>query len=201
VTDLVADGRLARTLGLWLGFFAAALILHLILNWLPLLLQGRGLSKVDAAAAQIAFNIVGAAGAMLAGFGLDRSVRPAGVALAVVAVPAALLALALGPPVMVFVTLAAGLLGAGVLAQTIVLYGAAGACYPESILGTGLGAAVGASRVGALAGPSLGAVLLSAGRSPTEVLTSLAPVVLSAAACVIWLGWRAPRPAPTEVAA
>src|SRR5258708_37486884 len=59
ISDLFADGRQARTLTLWVGFFAAALTLHLMLNWLPLLLQGRGLAKSDAVAAQVAFNLMG----------------------------------------------------------------------------------------------------------------------------------------------
>lgn len=200
VSDLFAEGRFARTLILWLGLFAATLTLYLMLNWLPLLLQARGLSKDDAAVAQAALNLFGAAGALVAGFGFDTRWRAASIALAIAAVPGALSALAQGAPALTLTALAAGVLGAGVLAQTVVLYGAASDCYPEAVRGTGMGAAVGASRVGALAGPSLAAVLLSAGRSPTEVLASLLPVVLTAGACVIWLAWRK-RPAAAEVAA
>jgi AAHS family 3-hydroxyphenylpropionic acid transporter len=94
--------------------------------------------------------------------------------------------------------LGAALLGAGVLALHVIPYGAAGACYPPAIRGAGMGGVVGASRVGALSGPSLAAALLAAGRSPAEVLTSLVPVVLTAAACVAWLSWR---PAPRAAAA
>ena len=193
VSDLFAEGRLARTVVMWVGFFAAALTLHLILNWLPLLMEGRGLSRGAAATAQVAFNIVGAAGALIAARGLDTRLRPASVMLAVAAVPAALLAIAQGPPALALVMSAAGLLGAGILAQTVVLFGVAGDCYPKAIRGTGMGAAVGATRVGSLVGPSLGAVLVTAGRSPPEVLTALLPVVFVAAVCVVWLGWRAPR--------
>jgi AAHS family 3-hydroxyphenylpropionic acid transporter len=198
ISDLFTDGRLPRTLVLWLGFFAGALTLHLMLNWLPLLLQGRGLAKGDAAAAQVAFNLVGAAGALVAGLGVDTRWRPLSVALAIAAVPAALLVVAQAPPALTAMALGAALLGAGVLALHVILYGAAGACYPPTIRGTGMGGVVGASRVGALCGPSLAAALLAAGHSPAEVLTSLLPVVLTAAACVAWLSWR---PAPRAAAA
>lgn len=193
VSELVHSGRLARTLVIWAGFFASALTLHLMLNWLPLLLQGRGLSKNDAGLAQVAFNIMGAGGALLAGRLLDTRLRGLGVVVSVAAIPAALLLVAEAPAQALGLAMAAGLLGAGVLSVTVVLYGVAGDCYPSWIRGTGMGAAVGASRVGALAGPSLAAALLSAGRTPAQVLVSLLPVVLAAGLCVGWLTW--PRPA------
>jgi AAHS family 3-hydroxyphenylpropionic acid transporter len=201
ISDLFTDGRLARTLALWLGIFAGALTLHLILNWLPLLLQGRGLAKADAAAAQVAFNLVGAAGALIVGAGLDTRWRSASVILAIAAVPIALLAVAQAPAQAAAMILAAGALGAGVIALQVIVYAVAGECYPPAIRGTGMGGIVGASRVGALSGPTLAAVLLSAGRTPTEVLTSLVPVVLTAGACVAWLGWPRRRALTTAPAA
>ena len=194
VSDLFARGRVARTLVLWVASLATALILHLILNWMPLLLQDKGVARTVAAAAQVGFNLVGAGGALLTGIGLDTRWRAISVIGALLAIPLAVVALAQGPSAPALVIAAAGLLGAGLLAQTVVIYGVAGDCYPETIRGTGLGTVVGASRLGSLAGPSLAAVLVSAGRTPTEVLTSLLPVALTAAVCVVWLSWR-PRAA------
>jgi AAHS family 3-hydroxyphenylpropionic acid transporter len=194
VSDLFADGRAARTLVLWIASLATALILHLILNWMPLLLQDKGAARMVAAAAQVGFNLVGASGALLTGVGLDTRWRALSVVGALLAIPLSVLALAQGPSAPAFVIGAAGLLGAGLLAQTVIIYGVAGDCYPETIRGTGMGTVVGASRLGSLAGPSIAALLLSQGRTPTEVLTSLLPVALTAAACLVWLSWR-PRPA------
>jgi AAHS family 3-hydroxyphenylpropionic acid transporter len=109
------------------------------------------------------------------------------------------LALAQGPSTPVPIAAAAALLGAGVLAQAVILYGVAGDAYPQAIRGTGVGAVVGSSRVGSLAGPSVAAVLLSAGRTPTEVLISLLPVVLAAAVCLVWLSRRS-KAAPVATA-
>jgi len=201
LSEVFADGRRARTLALWIGVFAAALTLHLILNWLPLLLQGRGLTKGDAAAAQVAFNIVGAGGALVAGLGLDTRWRPLSVALAIAAAPAALLAVAQAPAQAAGMVAAAGLLGAGVLALHVILYGAAGDTYPARIRGTGMGGVVAASRIGALSGPALAAVLLGSGRSPAEVLASVLPVILAAGACVGWLGWPRRRAPAAEASA
>jgi AAHS family 3-hydroxyphenylpropionic acid transporter len=189
VSEVLGEGRLARTLVIWAGFFAAALMLHLMLNWLPLLLQGRGLSKSEAALAQTAFNLLGAGGALVAGLSLDTRARPLGVAASVAAIPIALLLVAEAPAQGTAMALAAALLGAGVLALNVILYGAAGDCYPARVRGAGLGAAVGATRLGALAGPTLAAVLLNAGRTPEQVLISLMPVVLAAGLCAAWLTW------------
>jgi AAHS family 3-hydroxyphenylpropionic acid transporter len=189
VSELFTEGRLARTLALWLGFFAAALTLHLMLNWLPLLLQGRGLTKADAAAAQVAFNLIGAGGALIAGLGLGGRWRPLSLLFAIAAAPIAILTVAEAPAALAAMVAAAGLLGAGVLALHVILYGAAGDCYPERIRGTGMGGVVAASRIGALSGPALAAMLLSAGRSPADVLASVLPVIVTAGACVAWLGW------------
>jgi len=200
VSDLFAGGRMARTLVIWVASLAAALILHLILNWMPLLLQDKGVGRSVAAAAQVGFNLVGAGGALLTGISLDKGWRAIGVVGALVAVPLAVLALAQGPSAPALVIIAAGLLGAGILAQTVIIYGVAADCYPETIRGTGMGTAAGSSRLGSLAGPSIAAILVSAGRTPTEVLTSLLPVALIAAICLVWLIWR-PRAAPVATEA
>ena len=190
VAELFAYGRLARTLTVWLGFLVANLTLHLLLSWLPLLLQGRGLSKDEAALAQFAFNAGGAAAALVAGLGLDTRWRPASVAFSVIAIPAALWLVANAPAHVAGMAAYALLLGGGILAAQVILYSVAGGLYPPPVRGTGMGAAIGVGRIGSLAGPTLAAMLLSAGQSPTEVLTSLLPVVLACGLCVAWLGWR-----------
>jgi AAHS family 3-hydroxyphenylpropionic acid transporter len=189
IAEVFADGRLGRTLTLWLGFFVATLTLHLLLSWLPLLLQGRGLSKGDAAIAQFAFNAGGAAAALVAGLGLDTRWRGASVAFSVAAIPAALLLVANAPAQMAGMSAFALLLGGGILAAQVILYSVAGGLYPTSLRGTGIGAAIGVGRLGSLAGPTLAALLLSAGQTSTQVLTSLLPVVLACGLAVAWLGW------------
>ena len=190
IADLFAQGRLSRTLILWLGFFVATLTLHLLLSWLPLLLQGRGLSKGDAALAQFAFNAGGAAAALIAGLGLDSRWRPVSVAFAVVAIPAALLLVANAPAQAAGMAAFALLLGGGILAAQVILYSVAGGLYAPNLRGTGIGSAIGVGRLGSLAGPTLAALLLSAGQSSAQVLTSLLPVVLACGLAVAWLGWR-----------
>jgi AAHS family 3-hydroxyphenylpropionic acid transporter len=189
-TALFGDGRAARTLTLWVGFLLMALALHLMLNWLPILLQAQGLSKTDAALAQVGFNLGGAAGALGVGVLMDTRWRRPTIVASVAALAAVLMVLAAlhGSAVVE----AAAILGGAVLAVQVILYAVAGALYPQAIRGTGLGAAVGFSRVGSIAGPASAALLLASGGSAAQVLTGLLPIVIVGGICVLALGWREP---------
>ena len=188
--ELFGDGRLPRTLVLWTGFFLAVLTLHLLLNWLPLLLTAQGLTKSQAALAQVGFNVGGAAGALTVGRMLDTRLRSLGVALSVIALPAVLLSLALihGPATAAL----AIMLGGAILALQVILFSVAGAFYPEHIRGTGLGVTVGVGRTGSIVGPLLAGILLAAGGSSVQVLMGLLPMAVVGGACAAFLAWRAP---------
>jgi AAHS family 3-hydroxyphenylpropionic acid transporter len=188
IRALFGEGRAARSVALWLGFFLMALALHLMLNWLPLLLQAQGLSKSQAALAQVGFNLGGAACALGVGVLMDTAWRRLALAAAVAALPALLLGLAAmhGPAIMGL----AVILGGAVLAVQVVLYALAGVLYPQAVRGTGLGVGVAFSRVGSIAGPAFAAALLASGGSASQVLTGLLPIVLIGGACVLALGWR-----------
>jgi len=162
-----------------------------MLSWLPLLLQGRGLSKSEAALAQIGFNAGGAAAALLAGVLLDTRWRRTSLVVSVVTLPVALFLLSAAPAIMVEMFALAVLLGAGILASSVVLYGVSGGLYPRQARGAGIGAAVGVGRFGSLAGPTFAALLLAAGRSPQEILASVLPIVVACGVCVLALAWRA----------
>jgi MFS transporter, AAHS family, 3-hydroxyphenylpropionic acid transporter len=82
------------------------------------------------------------------------------------------------------------LLGGAILAQQVIVYAAAGASYPASDRGTGMGAAVAAGRLGSLTGPLFAASLLAAGQSPSKVLIGVLPVVVVCGISAGLLGWR-----------
>ena len=187
--EIFGEGRAGRTLLLWAACFLALLTLYLLLNWLPTLLEGRGLSKSQAAGAQIAFNVGGAACAVLVGKMLDSRYRRAGIIGAFTAVLIALFGLGnltLATESVLVLTL---LLGGGVIASQGILYGIAADCYSAAHRGAGVGAAIALGRIGSIAGPLLAAVLIGAGRTPAEVLTGIAPIVIVCGVVVAVLGW------------
>jgi MFS transporter, AAHS family, 3-hydroxyphenylpropionic acid transporter len=187
---LFGQGRAARSVTLWIGFLLMALALHLMLNWLPLLLQAQGLSKSQAALAQVGFNLGGAAAALGVGVLMDSGWRRFAVVASVVALPALLVAVAAlhGPAIIGL----AVLLGGAILAVQVILYAVAGVLYPQAVRGTGLGVGVAFSRVGSIAGPAFAAALLASGGSAAQVLTGLMPIAIVGGICVLALGWRKP---------
>ena len=74
-TAILSAGRAPRTLLLWVSFFLGLLSLYLLINWLPTLLMSDGLTRSQAAGAQIGFNIGGGLAALLIGHLLEGSLR------------------------------------------------------------------------------------------------------------------------------
>lgn len=194
---LFADGRLYGTLLLWIGFFFTLLLLHLFLNWLPLLVLDLGLPKSAAAAAAIWFNLGGCTGALALAF-LVAWIRPGVLLLGVYgALAASLLGLSgLGsaPENLAPLAFAAGVFING---APFLLYGLAPELYAAPVRGAGVGAAVAAGRVGSVAGPAVVGVLMTAGLSASNLFLTALPLALVAGACVSMRFWRA-HSAPSE---
>lgn len=192
---ILAAGRTVPTLLLWISFFLGLLMLYLLLSWLPTLLVGNGMSKPQAAAAQIAFNLGGGLAALLMGQLLEGRLRPAAVVTTFVALPALVVLLSTAPSQLGVTMLIVFLLGCAVLAAQAFLYAAAPACYPTSIRGVGVGAAVAVGRIGSIVGPKLGGVLKAAGHSYSQLLTDLLPIVVVGSITAIALAWYTRRDA------
>lgn len=188
--ELFGRGRSFSTLSLWLGFFLIVLTLHLMLNWLPLLLLGRGLLKSQASFAQFAFGVCGAAAAFCLGALLDSRWQRLSIAVSLIMCPVAMLLIAVAPPRAALLLGLASLLGSAILASQVIVYAVASAVYPVAARGTGVGAAVAAGRLGSLVGPLFAASLLASGRSSAQVLIGVLPIAVAGGLCVGFLGWR-----------
>jgi AAHS family 3-hydroxyphenylpropionic acid transporter len=186
---IFAGGRAMRTILLWLSFFFGLLLLYLLVNWLPTLLVSDGLTRIQAAGAQIVFNVGGAIAALLIGYLLGGRVRNASILITFVALPLLLVALAKAPADVSIVVVTVFLLGCSVIAAQAFLYVTAPVVYPTTIRGIGVGAAVAVGRVGSIVGPKLGGILKSAGHAPSQLLIDLVPMVLVGSICAMWLAW------------
>jgi AAHS family 3-hydroxyphenylpropionic acid transporter len=81
-------------------------------------------------------------------------------------------------------------LGGAVLAQQIILFAVASVSYPSGMRGTALGAAIGVGRLGSLIGPLFAAWLIAGGKSSSQVLIGILPMVIVAGLIVVLLGWQ-----------
>jgi MFS transporter, AAHS family, 3-hydroxyphenylpropionic acid transporter len=187
---IFADGRAVKTILLWLSFFLGLLLLYLLLNWLPTLMVSDGLSRLEAAAAQIGFNIGGALAAVLIGYLLGGRLRNAAVVLTFLALPILLVALAKAPSQVTIIVVIVTLLGCAVIAAQAFLYATAPTTYPTSIRGVGVGTAVAMGRIGSIVGPKLGGVLKAAGHGPSRLLMDLLPIVIVGSVCALLLAWN-----------
>lgn len=181
---LFAEGRLVPTLMIWLGFLCSVAVLYLLLNWLPLLLVGKGFSSSEASTVQLVFNIGGSTGALLLGWMITRVSSRAVFAVVGVAIAAALVGLSLLEHNMTGAIIAGLIIGIFANGFVFLLYGQAGAYYPTAIRGAGVGCAVALGRVGAIIGPLLAGILLSANQNSSDVLMSILPLVVVAAIAV-----------------
>jgi AAHS family 3-hydroxyphenylpropionic acid transporter len=187
---LFGEGRTATTVVLWAAFFLVVLTLHLMLNWLPLLLMGRGLSSNHAVFSQAAFSVGSALTGLTVGMLLDSRWKRSAIAVSVVALPAVLLLTATCPPWAGLLIGLAFLLGGSITSEQIIIFAVIGAHYDIASRGTATGAAVAVGRVGSLIGPLVAGLLLAAGHSPAQVLVGILPIALLGGASVALLGWR-----------
>jgi AAHS family 3-hydroxyphenylpropionic acid transporter len=191
---LFGDGQLARTLLLWFSFFLALLTMYLLLNWLPTLLVGRGMSRQDASLVQLSFNLLGALGSISAGVLMDRISLRLVVVGAFLSAAACLLLLADVTPLLTAAVAVGGLVGITMSATQALMYALAPRLYRTEVRGTGVGAAVAVGRLGSAVGPLLAAAFLTAGRTPRAVLQMLVPVMLVAGVAVLILVMLMERP-------
>jgi MFS transporter, AAHS family, 3-hydroxyphenylpropionic acid transporter len=187
---LFGEGRTTTTGLLWVAFFLIVLTLHLMLNWLPLLLMGRGLSGNYAVLSQAAFSVGSALTGLAVGTLLDSRWKRMAITVSVVALPAILLVTAICPPWAGLLIALAFLLGGSITSEQIIILAVIGARYDIASRGTATGAAVAVGRVGSLVGPLVAGMLLASGRSPAQVMIGILPIVLVGGTSVALLGWR-----------
>jgi AAHS family 3-hydroxyphenylpropionic acid transporter len=183
---LFGEGRAAATLLLWSASLLSLVILHLLLNWLPLLVAAKGHSAGDGAAAALAFNVAGAVGAVALGLVADRAGVRRTMLVAYLALGAAMAAIASATGVSVILATAA-VAGFALIGASYVLYGLAPRLYPPQVCSAAAGAAVGAGRIGSILGPLVAGGMRQAGWSAGFVLDAMVPVALAAGAAVITL--------------
>ena len=183
---LFGAGRAPTTLLLWMALFIEMLLIYVLVNWMPVLLIGRGFSPVQAGRIQIVFNIGGVAGILVYGWLMDRSSRRATALTMYGCVIAALAALA---GVHGFSTTALVALCVGVFAVggQMVLHSIVPTYYPTMMRSSGVGWGLAMGRLGSIAGPVLAGELLQAGLSPTRLLAAGVPVLGVAALGVLGL--------------
>ncbi len=131
-------------------------------TWLPNLMQLAGYNLGSALTFALALNLGAVAGSVITAWAGTRfGPVPAAIAAAAVAA-VALVVLVTGPPVaVVYIMLV--LAGVGTHGTQCLIIAAVASHYPAHLRGTALGWALGVGRIGAVAAPQIGGLLLAAG--------------------------------------
>jgi AAHS family 3-hydroxyphenylpropionic acid transporter len=183
---LFGEGRLSTTLSLWLAFGGTLVVLYLMTGWLPTLVVAEGLSRVDGDLAALSFNVTSTAGGLVIGLAVDRFGLRRPMIGSYVGLIAAMAGLAVAhafPAILAF----AGLAGFFAIGAQFSLYAVSPTYYPASARAMGVGAAVGAGRIGSIIGPSMASALRTAHASSGQVIAVTLPVIVVAGAAAVAL--------------
>ncbi|MFP3460934.1 aromatic acid/H+ symport family MFS transporter [Arthrobacter globiformis] len=169
-------------------------------TWLPNLMQLAGYNLGSALTFALALNLGAVVGSVATAWAGTRF-GPVPTAVAAAAVAAvALLVLVAGPPVTV-VYLMLVLAGVGTHGTQCLIIAAVASHYPAHLRGTALGWALGVGRIGAVAAPQAGGLLLAAGLGVNSNFLAFAGAAAVSALLLIAVGAKTIRTTSTPVGA
>lgn len=199
--ELLGPGTRVPTLLLW-GFALLVFVTaHVLTSWTPALLVMFGF---ESTVAPIGLTFT-SLGAILGGLYIVWSVKAWGItravtAAAVVTIVFLVLVGLVGGGGQALLLLLLVAVGAGVGACQVAVLAMAVSAYPKEARTAGVGYAAAAGRVGSIAGPVLGGVLIALSFGPSAVvLVSAVPIVVALVLSVA-LGRRLVRQEPTDLA-
>lgn len=194
VALLFGAGLTRSTLAFWVTSFMGLLLVYGLNTWLPQIMRQAGYQLGTALALLLVLNVGAVVGLLVAGRVADRigTRRATLIWFAAAAVFLALLSIRLpGAGVYVSVLLA----GVFVFSAQVLVYAYVAQVYPAAARGAALGAASGIGRLGAITGPLLTGVLLSAGLAYPWGFYLFAAVAVAGALAVAVVN-RDPAPQP-----
>jgi len=174
VKRLFTDGFGGITLAIWTVYIMVLMANYFLHSWIPILIRAEGLSIREMGLVTTMLGWGGIAGALVAGFLLDKRGFITLVGFFVLACPFTAI---IGWPGLSVILLSAAVFAAGffMIGIAVGMSSAMGIIYPTPIRANGAGWALAIGRFGAILGPLVGAWLIAAQLSVQQLF--LAPVV------------------------
>jgi AAHS family 3-hydroxyphenylpropionic acid transporter len=185
LSALFGRGQRLISVALWIAFIVTLAQLYILLNWLPTLIENRGLTGFGTTGA-LMLNVGSIAGAFLVGYMCDKwgARWPMVFVYAVMILSMLALTQVSGLWSVIIVCAIAGF---AVVGAQFALYGLAPQFYPDAVRGASAGAAVAAGRVGSVVGPAAAGILLGTGLTAGEVILTTIPIIAVGGAAVLML--------------
>lgn len=188
IASLFAGGWRLDTTALWIAFFSCLLTTYLVFSWAPALLAQAGFDIATSSLGLAVFNLGGVAGALGAAGLMPRlGSRPVMLTMAGggVAGAAFLAILPGGATPTSLLLLALAIEGGFINAAQTSLYALSAQIYPAALRSTGVGAAAGIGRTGAIISSFVGAAILAGGWSSYFAVLGTGMVVTFLALAII----------------
>ncbi len=201
VSALFAPRLALATCLLWAMNLLNLLGNYFILFWMPAILHSQGFTPSRAILGGSMYALGSILGALITAPIVDR--LGAERVLSAVLVIGALAVLSIGLLPLPFAALAGVicLTGIGIGGCQHGINSLSGRIYPPSIRSTGAGWALGSGRIGNIAGPLVGGILLSLGWLPTDIFLAAAGPAFCVALCMVMLGRTTQRAALRQMPA
>lgn len=194
VGELFGRGLLASTLLFAVASFCGLLLAYGLSTWLPTIMQRSGYGLGPSISFLLVLNLGAIVGSISAARIADRIGSKPVVAAAFAASATAILVLSVKPPVLVSFVLVA-VAGLGSIGGQILVNGFVATRYPDRIRATALGWSLGVGRLGAIAGPAVGGLLLGSTLGlNANFYAYVAVAVLGCLAILVIPGSRTPAP-------
>ncbi len=176
---LFNENQTMKTVLLWAGCFFTAMLLYIMLSWLPSLFVELGFSKQQGSMAQVFFQIGATLGTLLFTGLIDKGNKLKIICVVYVGILIGLL-LMNSAPTLTLMYMAAAFTGFFIIGSNGLSYAFSSFSYITEHRGQGVGAANAIGRVGAMVGPAMAGFILNAGGGTSAVLFSMFPCALIA---------------------
>jgi len=177
---LFANGTARTTILLWAITVLSLLTIFGVSTWLPQIMRTAGFGVGSSVSFLLAYSVGAVVGTVLASVASQKFGPRPMVIVGFVSAAAALLLMSANPPAALMTVLAA-VAGFGGLGTQNMINDYIAQFYPAATRATGLGWALAVGRVGAIAGPTYGALLVSFGGGvPAAAMAFAAPALLGA---------------------
>lgn len=168
-----------RTILLWGGCFFTAMVLYIMLSWLPSLFVELGFTKQQGSMAQVYFQTGATIGTLLFTGLIDKWNKSIVIAIVYIGILIGLIFMNSAPTLMLMY-LAAAITGFFLIGSNGVSYAFSSFVYPTEHRGQGVGAANAVGRIGAMVGPAIAGQILNTGGGTSGVLFSMLPCIVIA---------------------
>lgn len=158
---------------LWLLYIANSIVVFALISWLPTVIESAGFPAKTAAIAATVLFCAAAVGGLVVGRFVDRFGLAIGIVMPAIGVPFVVALGMLGNNAFLLYAVIA-MAGFSVVGLQNTLHGVAGAIYPTAVRANGVGWALSIAKIGAIAGPFVGGMLMTSNASVRELFFAAA---------------------------